>query len=125
MKKKIVKLMHTHIAAVLIGFLILATLLFTIYVFNELKENVESVSKNLFRSLNCQSVFATVNSGEEFIIKEYENRIGVFAVGDTVPLRVEQIYVAHLPEKDRAELKRGIYVTGEFAMEKLLNDYSS
>lgn len=125
MGKKIIKVLHVHFAAIVAGVLILITIIATYNLCCSISGNMGKPNRGLFSLFGNDAEVSAMSMGNEYVIKEYDNRIGVYYMGDTIPFRVEQVYVAYLPEKDRSELRCGIYITGDIAMEKRLEDYRS
>ena len=59
-----------------------------------------------------------------WIIREYEERIGVFSEGGEL-VKVIDVYTKTLPEADRRLLREGIRVTSEKQLYSIIEDYSS
>lgn len=129
MIQKIKNFIVKHTAALLIGILIASMLAITAGMIQSIKNNLDRI--NIIRPAEYDTeddipVIATgAEYAEQYIVKEYDGRIGVYIPGDTVPSRVIQVYVAYLPEIDRAKLRTGIVVDGRRALENLLDDFRS
>lgn len=75
-------------------------------------------------SAQCDTLEA-IATAEQYILREYDGRVGVFSVGDDTPREILPIYVIYLPSKDREDLARGIYVSGTDALRSIINDLES
>lgn len=64
-------------------------------------------------------------SGISYIIKDYFGKVAVFEGEQSAPFRVLDTYTSTLPTYDRQLLKEGITVTGEDALRKLIEDFTS
>lgn len=60
-----------------------------------------------------------------YYIKDYQGRVAVLKDGSQVPEMIFDIPTKMLPELDRIELARGIYVESYEEMLKLVEDYIS
>ena len=60
---------------------------------------------------------------EEYFIKEYEGRIGVFEPDGTLVEMID-VYTKTLPEADKQLLKEGFTVIGKRSLASLKEDYS-
>ena len=125
MKNRIIDFTKRHFPAVLTGLLIAFTFSVTGLMIQCIRGNIEN-----YNIIRPGSAVTDVNTpamaiGEEYLVREYDGRIGVYVPGDTQPIRVIQVYVAYLPESDRVDLREGIYVTGALALEKILDDFRS
>ncbi len=66
---------------------------------------------------------ARKNAQTVYYLRDDKGRVAVFASGESeTPLAVYNIYVNLLPQGDALRLKAGIAVTGEAALERLLED---
>jgi len=61
--------------------------------------------------------------GEEYILREYDGRIGVFRPENNEPIQVIQVYVMYLPEFDKQALQAGIRVIGEDELFGMIADF--
>lgn len=68
---------------------------------------------------------ASSSETEQYIIGVYEEKIAVFAQGDSIPIDVYNVYVNTLPEADRTALRNGIEVSGKARLRELIEDYTS
>lgn len=59
-----------------------------------------------------------------WIVREYEERIGIFNEADEL-LDIIDVYTKTLPEADRLMLKEGIVISSEKELSSLIEDYSS
>lgn len=66
-----------------------------------------------------------VYENEKYIIGVYEEKIAVFAQGDSVPIEVYDVYVTTLPENDQKDIRKGIVVYGRVKLKYLIEDYTS
>jgi len=66
-----------------------------------------------------------VYENEKYVIGVYEERVAVFAQGDSIPIEVYDVYVSTLPETDQRELKKGVKVFGKIKLKQLIEDYTS
>ncbi len=66
-----------------------------------------------------------VYENEKYTIGVYEEKIAVFAQGDSVPIEVYDVYVTTLPESDQKALRKGIEVYGKVKLKYLIEDYTS
>lgn len=128
MKNRIKSFALRHITSLCIGFAIVFMLFVTGGMIRSIRENLDNISR--ISALTDDTRFSiadipVISVGENYLIKEYDGRIGVFTLGDTQPIRVIQVYVAYLPERDRCDLKEGIYVNGILRLEKIIEDLRS
>lgn len=114
-----------HTATLLIGCLVLSVLLITCGMINSIKKNIELFGTVAPMSETDETRAVHVSIGEQYIIREYDGRIGIFISGDNQPVKVIQVYVIHLPESDRMKLRQGITVNSRSELGKLINDFSS
>lgn len=114
-----------HFAAFLIGALIVAAFLTTGGMIRSIKNNVDEFGLITSPVGITADEAVAVAADEQYIVREFEGRIGVFVPGDSQPERVVQVYVMHLPESDRALLRTGITVNGKGELETLLDDFRS
>lgn len=124
MKKRVKEFIKSHAAAFLAGVIALVAIFATKVMLDSVKNGIEEICDVVYTiDVNPEDRYNV--SREEYILKEYEGRIGVFHNGETQPIKVEQTYTAYLPEADRAALRYGITVYGWNAVEKLLYDFHS
>ena len=83
--------------------------------------NKNSSQENILNSASP----AAVNGQSVYIVKEYQNVIGIFFEEEEVPFRVIDVPVATLPEADQKMLEEGIRVSDEKSLQRLLEDYES
>lgn len=76
-----------------------------------------------FDSTQPQKVQNTVE--QHYILKEYNEKIAVFKVGEEEPAEVLSIYVSTLPVQDQMKLISGIEITSDAALRNILEDYES
>jgi len=62
---------------------------------------------------------------DKYVVGVYDEKVAVFAQGDSVPIEVFEVYISTLPVKDQIELKKGIVVEGKSSLRKLIEDYTS
>lgn len=60
-----------------------------------------------------------------YLLKEYEEKIGIFRSGEDSPFQILNVYVANLPYLDQQELKQGVPVENEEKLRILIEDYES
>lgn len=60
---------------------------------------------------------------EEYLIKEYEGRIGIFDASGTLVEMID-VYIKTLPEADKQLLKEGFTVIGKKSLTSIKEDYS-
>lgn len=61
----------------------------------------------------------------DFIIKEYNGSVAVFESGKNLPFKTTETPVSDLPATDKELLKKGINVSGEEELSRILEDYCS
>lgn len=91
------------------------------------------IVSSLIVPVNAQQNTQSYNSAESssssasnaYILKENEGRIAVFAEGKAEPILTTDTMVKILPLEDQQELKDGVKVYGERALQKALEDYCS
>lgn len=125
MKNKSKKSVLLHIPAVLFSIAIVVTLLLTKEVIGSIKENITESNKDNGMLYEASEGVIAMLSGPEYLVREHEGRIGVFNPGETQPFRLDETYVAYLPEADKEALRQGISVYGITSLEKLLDDLHS
>ena len=54
-----------------------------------------------------------------------DEKIAVFAQGDSVPIEIYDVYITTLPEKDQKSLRKGISAKGRTELRILIEDYTS
>ena len=59
-----------------------------------------------------------------YIVGEYEGHVAVFEYGEIRPFQILESTTAALPDTDRAMLERGIEVTDDTELIRILEDYS-
>lgn len=60
-----------------------------------------------------------------YIVKEYQNVIGVFFEEEGIPFRVIDVPVSTLPEADQKMFEEGIRISDEKNLQKFLENYES
>ena len=60
-----------------------------------------------------------------YIVKEYQNVIGVFFEEEGIPFRVIDVPVSTLPEEDKKMFEEGIRISDEKDLQKFLENYES
>ena len=125
MKKAIKNFFTSYGPAIIIGLLISVTFIATKIMITSIKDNIDSFARRIsIETTADNSIAASVNT-QEYIVREYEGRIGIFFPDESHPFRVEQTYVAYLPSADRESLAEGLTVYGSSNLEKLLSDLCS
>lgn len=125
MKSLFKKIFVRYFTAILIGLAIVIALISAAGMINSIRSNFGEIG------LITSPAAGTVNDAvaaaveEQYIVREYDGRIGVFIPGDTQPIQVVQVYVMYLPEPDRTLLREGIDVKGRVALNELLEDLRS
>ena len=66
-----------------------------------------------------------VYENEMYVIGIYEEKVAVFAQGDSIPIEIYDVYVSTLPESDQRDLKKGVEVYGKLKLKLLVEDYTS
>lgn len=59
----------------------------------------------------------------EYVLKSYDDRIGVFKSGEDKPFQTLDIYVQNLPVVDQYELNEGILVQDDKKLRMIIEDY--
>ena len=59
-----------------------------------------------------------------YIVREYEDMIGVFVDDSDNPVQVYEVDVNSLPDLDRELLAQGMYAFDDAALQRLLEDYT-
>ena len=100
------------------------TIVLFLSVFIILKDDIKNINL-LIKNLENETVFQEeqiiTNPEEIYVIKEYDNRIGVFANGDLK--EIVDIYVFSLPENDKKLLSEGICITSKQELNEILSCY--
>lgn len=60
-----------------------------------------------------------------YTLKEYQGRLAVYKYGQSTPYEIFEIQVSSLPEEDAQSLKKGIQITNEKELKKLISDFTS
>ena len=60
-----------------------------------------------------------------YLIKDYEEKLAVFTDENDVPDIVFELYLNQLPDLDREQIKKGIYVESYDKLIALIEDYTS
>ena len=81
----------------------------------------------IFSEANSDSTTETEHKTEtqiqEYFIKSYEGKIGVFTEDSTL-VRVIDVYIKTLPKADRCLLEKGFSVMGEAELRAVIQDYT-
>lgn len=64
-------------------------------------------------------------ANEQYVVGVYDDKVAVYAQGDSVPIEIYDVFVSTLPIKDQYELKKGIKVEGKNRLKALIEDYTS
>lgn len=78
--------------------------------------------ENTPASADAVQVLST-GSKDAYTIKEYNEKIGIFKHGESVPEKVLNVYVFSLPERDRTLLGLGFDIDGS-ALDSVIEDYT-
>lgn len=80
-------------------------------------------------SRNSQFPKEEYTSSEEgetvYKISEYNGKLAIFLLGDPEPIKVYDLFLNSLPEKDSEMLKDGILVYSKPDLQQLIEDYIS
>lgn len=125
MKTVLKRFAGKHMTSILIGCLIVSAMLITYGMVHSIETRLSGYMLDPSTKQHSPDDVRPVSADEQYIVREYEGRIGVFVPDDTHPIRVEAVYVMYLPEGDRIKLRDGIIVNGKMNLETLLNDFSS
>jgi len=127
MKFLVKALISRHFSTILISLLIISTFIITGHMIISIKQNLDEykVIKPSEKTEIVTEDMIEVIANDQYIVKEYDGRIGVFIPGDSLPITIIQEYVVYLPEKDRDSLREGITVNGKKSLDKLLEDLTS
>ncbi len=60
-----------------------------------------------------------------YILKEHEQKIGVYKTNETSPFMTIDVYVKTLPSVDQQELKSGVMVQNDDKLKMIIEDYES
>ena len=74
-------------------------------------------------TLDTTSDSETDPSQEEYTVKSYEGKIGIFYKEDTL-IRIIDVYVKTLPKADQTLLEKGLLVTNEAELRSIIEDYT-
>lgn len=66
-----------------------------------------------------------LTNDDSYVIGVYQEKIAVYAQGDSVPIEVYDVYLSTLPESDIEILKEGLVVKGKKELRRLIEDYTS
>ncbi|MEG2286115.1 MAG: hypothetical protein RSB90_11175 [Eubacterium sp.] len=58
-----------------------------------------------------------------YVLKEFNNKIGVYRYGKTSPERSIDVFTDSLPQKDRDELKDGVLIYSDTELQRLIEDF--
>lgn len=85
----------------------------------------ETVSEKIKSLPAATEVFSRLSDGggDVFLVKKYNEKIGIFKNGSAEPERVLDIFVFSLPEKDRLLLDLGFTVGAE-SLDSVIEDYT-
>lgn len=61
----------------------------------------------------------------QYYLQEYEGKIGVFRMNETIPFRTLEVYVLTLPSLDQLELREGVLIRDAAKLRVILEDYGS
>lgn len=67
----------------------------------------------------------TQNEEFMFLIKEYDEKIGIYHTGESLPFQILEVYVQTLPSVDQMDLEKGIWIQNEEMLRKIIEDYES
>ena len=79
---------------------------------------------NKIKSRNATSRTITEASNYEYIIKDYKGRVAIYKYGKNLPLEIFDIYTDSLPEADSLKIYKGINITNEKELQKIIEDYT-
>lgn len=60
-----------------------------------------------------------------YVIKEYNGRIALFVNNNELPKETYEIFTSSLPSEDAEKIRKGITVTNENDLQRILEDYTS
>ena len=61
----------------------------------------------------------------QYLLKEHEQKIGVYRANETSPFMTIDVYVTNLPALDQEDLKRGIMVKNDDKLKMIIEDFDS
>lgn len=61
----------------------------------------------------------------QYVLKEYDEQIGVFKANEDMPFRMLNVYTFNLPIVDQYELKEGVLVQDDEKLRIIIEDYES
>lgn len=60
-----------------------------------------------------------------YLLKEHEQKIGVYRTDETSPFMTIDVYVSTLPAVDQQELKSGVMIQNDDKLKTIIEDYES
>lgn len=60
-----------------------------------------------------------------YLLKEYNEQIGIFRADEQTPFSIIDVYVYNLPTVDQSELKEGVFVLDDSKLKTIIEDYES
>ena len=83
---------------------------------------IYNLNKAKTKQVNTKDITDTCNY--EYIIKDYKGRIAVYKYGKSLPIEIYDIYTDSLPETDSKKIQKGINITNEKELQKVIEDYT-
>ncbi|MEG0691709.1 MAG: hypothetical protein RR444_01350 [Oscillospiraceae bacterium] len=99
-----------------ISLLIIAVIVIiaSIVAFNYMNQSKKNSEKNILPTNDFM-----------YVLKEHEQKIGVYKANETSPFMTIDVYVKTLPSVDQQELKSGIMIQNEDKLKTIIEDYES
>lgn len=64
------------------------------------------------------------NISYQYVLKTWENQIGIFEKGSSTPMKVLEVSVNTLPYLEQTALENGIYVKDEEELRRMTEDFT-
>lgn len=73
----------------------------------------------------CEKEIIIETKTTYYVIKEYKGRIALFVNNNELPKETYEIFTSSLPSEDAEKIRKGITVTNENDLQRILEDYTS
>lgn len=78
---------------------------------------------NITADYQTAKIAAQNKNATPYLLKEYNEKIGVFRYNNETPQRTLDVYVESLPKADRIQLETGIPANSESELQQLIEDF--
>lgn len=113
MEKQKSKRIFLFLSIIFIAFIISISLILLTNIIYKPKTTAQNTTQNI----------SNTEKSYMYLIREYEDKIGVFTQNDNKPIKIIETNPNILPEYDQHILKEGIYLYSETELRQLIEDF--